>query len=183
MKNSKSGYMNPYAAGFVLGLILFVSFLLTGNGLGASGGLNRVVVAIQDLVASDHVNATPYLAKMAGGDTNPWNSWLIPVIIGAIVGGAVSGWSKKRLKVETHCPAHVSSKKRLVYAVIGGTIMGFGARFARGCTSGQALSGGSVLSVGSWSFMFAMFAGAYGVAYLFRYMWLSRSSKSEGGSK
>ena len=39
--------------------------------------------------------------------------------------------------------------------------MGYGARFARGCTSGQALSGGATLSVGSWAFMFAVFAGAY----------------------
>ncbi len=49
--------------------------------------------------------------------------------------------------------------------------MGFGARLARGCTSGQALSGGAVLSVGSWAFIFAVFAGAYAVAYFVRGLW------------
>ena len=44
-----------------------------------------------------------------------------------------------------------------------GLISAFGARLARGCTSGQALSGGAVLSVGSWAFMFAVFAGAIDV--------------------
>jgi uncharacterized membrane protein YedE/YeeE len=56
-------------------------------------------------------------------------------------------------------------------AFIGGALMGFGARYARGCTSGQALSGGAVLSVGSWAFMFAVFAGAYLLAYSVRKFW------------
>jgi uncharacterized membrane protein YedE/YeeE len=54
----------------------------------------------------------------------------------------------------------------------GGMIMGFGARLARGCTSGQALSGGAVLSAGSWAFMFSIFIGAYGLAWFFRRFWL-----------
>ena len=49
--------------------------------------------------------------------------------------------------------------------------MGLGARFARGCTSGQALSGGAVLSVGSWAFMIMVFAGAYMLAYPLRKLW------------
>jgi hypothetical protein len=56
-------------------------------------------------------------------------------------------------------------------AFLGGTIMGYGARFARGCTSGQALSGGATLSVGSWALMFAIFGGAYALAYFVRRLW------------
>jgi hypothetical protein len=33
------------------------------------------------------------------------------------------------------------------------------------------LSGGAVLSVGSWVFMFAVFAGAYALAYFLRRVW------------
>ena len=47
----------------------------------------------------------------------------------------------------------------------------YGARMARGCTSGQALSGGATLSAGSWVVMFAIFGGAYGVAYFVRKLW------------
>ena len=50
-------------------------------------------------------------------------------------------------------------------------LMGYGARLARGCTSGQALSGGAVLSVGSWAYMLALFAGAYALAYFLRRFW------------
>jgi uncharacterized membrane protein YedE/YeeE len=56
-------------------------------------------------------------------------------------------------------------------AFVGGAIMGYGARFARGCTSGQALSGGAVLSAGSWAFMFAVFGGGYALAYFVRRLW------------
>ncbi|HEY5775056.1 MAG TPA: YeeE/YedE thiosulfate transporter family protein, partial [Xanthomonadales bacterium] len=64
-----------------------------------------------------------------------------------------------------------STGTRWFLACVGGTLMGYGARLARGCTSGQALSGGAVLSVGSWAFMFAVFGGAYALAYFFRKAW------------
>jgi hypothetical protein len=49
--------------------------------------------------------------------------------------------------------------------------MGFGAKLARGCTSGQALTGGALLNVGSWAFMLAVFAGGYAMAYVMRRQW------------
>ena len=61
--------------------------------------------------------------------------------------------------------------RRQPYILLGGVLMGYGARFARGCTSGQALSGGAVLSAGSWVFMLAVFGGAYLVAYFVRKLW------------
>jgi hypothetical protein len=60
----------------------------------------------------------------------------------------------------------------LTYAFVGGTIMGIGAKFARGCTSGQALTGGALLNVGSWAFMMCVFAGAYAMAYFVRRQWI-----------
>jgi hypothetical protein len=50
--------------------------------------------------------------------------------------------------------------------------MAIGAQFARGCTSGQALSGGALLNLGSWAFMMCVFAGAYLLAYFVRRAWL-----------
>jgi hypothetical protein len=49
--------------------------------------------------------------------------------------------------------------------------MGFGSKLARGCTSGQALTGGALMSVGSWAFMIAVFASAYAFAYVVRRQW------------
>ena len=60
---------------------------------------------------------------------------------------------------------------RMGWALSGGVIMGFAARLARGCTSGQALTGGATLALGSWLFMFAVFAGGYLLAPLMRRQW------------
>jgi hypothetical protein len=109
---------------------------------------------------------------MAGGNLNPLDDWIIPMIFGTLVGGFVSGWKNGRLQVETNKGPHISTRTRWLMAFVGGSIMGYGARMARGCTSGQALSGGAVLSVGSWAFMFAVFAGAYALAYFVRKLWL-----------
>ncbi len=170
-KREAKNYLNPYLAGAMLGLVLFGAFFLTGNGLGASGGLNRILVFFEDLIVPGHVDRTPYLIDMAGGSTNPLDSWVVFVTIGVIIGGFFSGWRNGRLKVETNKGPHISKRQRWFFAFVGGGFMGFGARLARGCTSGQALSGGAVLSVGSWAFMFAVFGGAYALAYFVRKLW------------
>jgi hypothetical protein len=170
-EREEKAYVNPYLAGLLLGLVLFLSFYITGNGLGASGGLNRFVVYFEDLIVPEHVNRTPYLLEMAGGDRNPLDSWVVLVAVGTVIGGFASGWVNGRVRFETNKGPNVSNRKRWMMAFIGGSFMGFGARLARGCTSGQALSGGAVLSVGSWAFMFAVFAGGYAVAYFVRRLW------------
>jgi uncharacterized membrane protein YedE/YeeE len=164
-------YMNPYLAGALLGMVLFASFFFTGNGLGASGGVNRFLVFFEDLIAPGHVDRTPYLISMAGGDLNPLDNWIVFVTFGVILGGFVAGWLNGRVKVEMGKGPRVTKRTRLFFAFVGGAFMGYGARFARGCTSGQALSGGSTLSAGSWALMFAIFGGAYALAYFVRQLW------------
>jgi uncharacterized protein len=164
-------YANPYLGGALLGIVLFLAFFLTGNGLGASGGLNRIIVFFQDLIVPGHVDRTPFLLSMAGGDKNPLDNWVVPVVLGTFAGGFISGWMNGRLKWETNKGPKISTHTRWMVAFAGGAVMGYGARLARGCTSGQALSGGAVLSVGSWAFMMAVFGGAYALAYFVRKLW------------
>jgi len=172
-------YWNPYLAGLLLGVVLFLAFFLTGNGLGASGGLNRLVVVAQDAVAPQHVDCTPYLLEMAGGEKNPLDHWLVVMVVGSLIGGALSGWQSGRLKLETVKGPQITNRRRWAMAFLGGTIMGFGARFARGCTSGHALSGGAVLSAGAWAFMFSIFGSAYALAWFLRRNWLSARQEGE----
>lgn len=164
-------YIHPYLGGALLGLVLFLSFFLTGNGLGASGGLNNIIGFFQDLIAPDHMDQVPYLVKIAGGDKNPLDAWSVFGVLGTILGGFVSGWLNGRLKVETVHGPRITPRTRWFMAFVGGAIMGYGARFARGCTSGHALSGGATLSAGAWAFMFAVFAGGYALAYFLRKFW------------
>jgi len=171
MSERAKPYINPYLGGALLGVVLFLAFFITGNGLGASGGLNRMLVYVQNLFVPEHIDQVPYLLKMAGGNTNPLDSWIVYLTVGTILGGLLSGLAGRRMRVETNKGPRISNRTRWIMAFLGGILMGYGARLARGCTSGQALSGGAVLSVGSWAFMFAVFAGAYALAYFLRRFW------------
>lgn len=171
LSRPERAYINPYLGGILLGIVLFFAFLITGSGLGASGGINRLIVFAEDQVFPEHVDRTAYLLSMAGGDRNPLDSWIVFLTLGTAIGGFSSGWFNGRLKLETNRGPQIPIKGRWVAAFLGGSLMGFGARMARGCTSGQALSGGAALSVGSWAFMLAVFGGGYALAYFVRKLW------------
>jgi hypothetical protein len=164
-------YLDPYLAGALLGVVLFLAFLFTGGGIGASAALQRVQTGVLDAVAPGHVDHVAYFAEMAGGSRSPWAHSSIYMLVGTLLGGLASGLWNRRVKVETRKGPRVSTGVRWVLAAAGGVIMAYGARLARGCTSGQALSGGAVLSVGSWAFMFSIFASGYAVAWFARRLW------------
>lgn len=170
-KRTEKPYFHPYLAGILLGIVLFTAFFITGNGLGASGGINRLVVWGEDKIVPGHVDRTPYLLAMAGGEKNALDNWVVFMVFGTLLGGLTSGYFHGRLKLETNHGPRITPRQRWIAAFAGGAIMGYGARLARGCTSGQALSGGATLSVGSWLFMFAVFAGGYALAYFVRKLW------------
>ena len=171
MRSQPRPYLHPYVGGALLGLVLFASFILTGHGLGASGGLGRLIIAVQKAIDPQHINLNPYLAIAGGGAKNPLNHWVIWEILGMLFGGLVSGWIGGRLKVETRKGPRITVHQRWLFAVIGGFFMGYGARMARGCTSGQGLSGGAVLSAGSWGFLMMVFLGGYLLARPMRRLW------------
>jgi hypothetical protein len=164
-------YIDPYLAGAMLGVVLFLSFFVTGGGLGASAALSRVQTGVLDLFAPAHVDRVAYFAELAGGIRSPWLHYSVYMLAGTILGGLASGLWNRRVKVETRKGPRISTGARWALAFAGGAIMGYGARLARGCTSGQALSGGAVLSVGSWAFMFSIFAAGYAVAWFLRRLW------------
>lgn len=164
-------YWNPYAAGALLGVVLFLAFFITGEGLGGSGGLNHVVVAVTDVIAPHYVETTRSVASTAAGDNTPLDNHYVYMLIGLLLGGFVSGLLNKRVKTEIRKGPRIGVPVRLTFAFIGGVLVGFAARLARGCTSGQALTGGAILSVGSWGFMIAVFAGGYLLAYPVRKLW------------
>lgn len=171
-KRPEKPYVHPYLGGMVLGIVLFLALFLTGNGLGSSGATSRIVTAMEDTFAPAHVDQTAYLLKLAGGDKNPLDDWIIPVFFGALVGGFSSGMIFGRVKLETTKGPNISNRVRWLMAFLGGTLFLYGARMARGCTSGQALTGGATLAAGSWVIMFAIFGGAYALAYFVRRLWL-----------
>ncbi|MBI1936615.1 MAG: YeeE/YedE family protein [Ignavibacteriales bacterium] len=166
-------YMNPYYAGFFLGLLLLATIYITGRGLGASGAVKSATVAAVETVAPSHAENQKfykeYLNEHAG---SPLKNWLVFEVIGVVIGAFLSGLISHRLTFKMEYGPHSTSRIRIVTALIGGALFGFGAQLGRGCTSGAALSGMGVLSTGGIITMFAIFGGAYAFAYFFRKLWI-----------
>lgn len=173
MNNSTTAkdYINPYLGGALLGVVMFLAFYITGQGLGASGALNRIQLFVVDLVASSHVDRVAYFAQTAGGSQSPLAHTSVFLLFGTLFGGVASGLYNRRFKFEIRKGPQISVSTRLFLAFLGGAIMAYGARFGRGCTSGHALNGGAVLSAGSFAFMFAIFGAGYALAWFVRRSW------------
>jgi uncharacterized membrane protein YedE/YeeE len=171
MKETK--YMNPYLAGFFLGLLLLFTIFITGRGLGASGAIKSGVIAIVNTVAPSHTANTHFYTEYSEEHKgSPLNNWLVFEVIGVVIGAFASGVIANRVGLKLEHSPKITSKVRVIGALIGGALFGFGAQFGRGCTSGAALSGMAVLSTGGIITMMAIFGGAYAFAYFFRKLWI-----------
>ena len=164
-------YMNPYLAGILLGVVLLAAFYLTGRGLGASGAMKSVVITAVDGVAATHAESSSFYSKYLG-EGSPMNSWLVFQVLGVLVGGFLSGALAGRLQWKVEHSPKITPRRRIVMAVIGGALFGFGSQLGRGCTSGAALSGMAVLSLAGFVTMMAIFGTAFALAYFFRKNWI-----------
>ena len=166
-------YLNPYLGGVLLGLVLLAANFVSGRGLGASGAIKSVVATTIKTVDKDAVNTMPFMAEYADTHSgSPMKSWLVFQMLGVIVGGFISGALAGRLKLKVEHSPKITSGRRLIFALIGGVLFGLGSQLGRGCTSGSALSGMAVLSLGGFITMMAIFGTAYILAYFFRKNWI-----------
>lgn len=165
-------YWNPYAAGVLLGLVLLATFLVAGQGLGASAFPKRTIAFVAHEVAPAWTDANPELSAYTADGANPLRHWLVIEVVAVLLGGFLGSVLAGRFKPTVERGPNVTVRRRLALAFAGGIIMGFAAALARGCTSGQALSGGAMLATGSWVFMMAVFAGGYAFAYVVRRQWI-----------
>jgi hypothetical protein len=169
--NAAKPYWNPYAVGFLLGLVLLATYAVTGRGLGATAAFSTVATWLTSLYSTEIVVTNPVHARY-WSDGAPLSNWTLFLLLGAFVGALVSGLQGRRVRFTVERGPRVSDGQRLALAFAGGCIAAWGARIAKGCTSGQALTGGAMLNAGSLVFMLAVFASAYALAYFVRREWI-----------
>lgn len=171
-QNKEHVYWNPYFGGFMLGILLIATFYITGRGVGATGASKSTVIATVETMAPKFASESAFYTKYYDEEKNPMNNWLVFETIGILAGAFLSGAISGRVRFRLQHPPKVTPKTRIIFAVIGGLLFGFGSQLARGCTSGAALSGSSVLSLGGFITMGAIFGTAYLCAYFFRKLWI-----------
>jgi uncharacterized protein len=156
----------PWLAGLALGMVLLMTFLTTGHGLGATGFTTRFAAWIGETLAPAAVAANTYLGPMVE-DGNPLSSWITWQVVGVALGALAAAYSSGRWRLQV-AGAQFGRRKRLALALGGGVVAGFGSRIAAGCTSGVGLSGGAALSVAAFVFLAAFFVVGIVTSRLFR---------------
>ena len=153
-------YWNPLVAGLVLGLVLFATFLVTGHGLGASGLSARMAALLGSWVLPEATAANAYLGGYVKTGA-PLAGWITWEVLGVVLGGLIGSITSRRFRLKVEGGARPAPARRLAYAFAGGALVGFGARLARGCTSGLGLSGTATLAVAGFVFLIAFFAAGF----------------------
>jgi len=170
MSERKNKYANPYLAGFALGLTLLFTIWVGGHGLGASGAVKSFTIAIVQKIAPAFAEQSYFFGHFEISEL--WNQWIVIMFLGLMLGGFLSGAIAGRLKFQVDRGPRASVSVRLIFAVIGGALFGIGAQLGKGCTSGAALSGMAVLSSSGIITMMAIFGTGFGIAFLFRKLWV-----------
>jgi uncharacterized membrane protein YedE/YeeE len=170
MPNEPKPHWNPYVAGIGLGLVLTATYLVVGRGLGASGPALRAAAVWVAALAPVHAATTPAFTRIVA-EPHPFENYYVFLAVGTLLGGFVSAYLAGRVQPGVTKGPTASLQWRLWAALFGGVLLGIGARLARGCASGQALTGGGLLSAGSWAFMLAIFGGGYATVWFARREW------------
>ena len=168
-----------YVAGPIIGLMVPIFLLLAGKVFGFSENLRHFCAACN--VAD--VEFFRYDWKKAGG----WNlTFLVGVVLGGFVGGnllanpepivlaestieTMRGWGLTDFSgfvpSEIFSWAALSNPMVIVVLAVGGFLVGFGARYAGGCTSGHAISGLADLQLASLLAVIGFFIGGLAMTY------------------
>lgn len=160
-----------YVAGPLIGIVVPALFLIGGKQFGLSENLRHVCAML------------PGKAEFFNYD---WKNgvWNLTLILGIIIGGfigstllgnpdpvAISDATKSDLALlgitqfDGLLPSDIfsweglASVKGLIMIVLGGFLVGFGSRYAGGCTSGHAISGLADLQLPSLIAVIGFFAG------------------------
>ncbi len=157
---------SPYVVGIGIGLLSCVAFVVSDKFLGCSGAYSRTSGMIEKLFRGKKVDENPYYQKIA-----PVIEWEWMLVAGVVVGSLLSALLSRDFHVMTVPPAWSaafgdSAALRLAVAVLGGVFMGFGARWAGGCTSGHGISGTLQLALSSWIAAVCFFIGGIATAML-----------------
>ncbi|MGE4345754.1 MAG: YeeE/YedE thiosulfate transporter family protein [Geoalkalibacter sp.] len=157
---------SPYAAGIGIGILSWFAFLLSDHPLGVSTAYARSSGMIETAIRGDKARSRPYYQRFT-----PQIDWEWMLVIGIIFGAAISATLSGDFSFRFMPDVWVAEfgdgwPLRWFTAFIGGIIMGIGARWANGCTSGHALSGTMQLVASSWVAAIGIFVGGIITAYL-----------------
>lgn len=126
-----------YISGPLIGLTVPLLLLLTGKRFGISSSFRHIGAACTPNTG------LPYLSRNYNWRDHTWNL----IFVGGIVLGGFIGNFLLSNEPATLLPAFYSTLPGALTLFVGGILIGFGVRYAGGCTSGHTIMGISALEL------------------------------------
>lgn len=179
-----TGVLPWYVAGPLIGLVVPLLLIVGGKVFGLSSNLRHLCAAVP-LPSS----LKPGFLRYDWARTGRWNLvFALGILLGGVLASVVFGEPNAGAQISEAtqsdlaalglrdfsglAPSQLFSMKSLVspvgavFVVLGGFFVGFGARYAGGCTSGHAISGLAALQMPSLVAVVGFFAGGLLVTHL-----------------
>lgn len=160
-------HWSPYIVGIGIGFLSWLSFLISGKPIATSTTFARTGGMIENLITGGKADQRPYYKKI-----KLQINWQWMLVLGVVIGSFLSALISGDLHANAWVPSLWESAfgdsaiLRVFVALLGGIILGFGSRFAGGCTSGHGISGTLQLAVSSWVSAIFFFVGGIITAQL-----------------
>lgn len=137
-----------YVSGPLIGLSVPALLLLSGKTLGISSSFRHLC------------SITSPGSKLEYIRTNDWRkeAWNLVFVLGILIGGFVATQFLSAVPI-AFLPDHYYSWRGVLLLLVGGMLVGFGARYADGCTSGHTIMGLANLKWPSLVATLSFFAG------------------------
>jgi uncharacterized membrane protein YedE/YeeE len=157
---------SPYAVGIGIGILSWFTWLISKKPIGCSTSFARSAGMLERLFRGQKVETKPYYQEV-----QPVVDWQWMLVLGMIAGALLSsllsgdfGW--QWIPAQWAAAFGTNTLVRVVAALLGGVLLGFGSRWAGGCTSGHGISGTMQLAVSSWISAICFFVGGIIMAQL-----------------
>lgn len=164
---------SPYIVGAGIGVLSWLTFLFSDRPLGCSTAYAKTAGMVESVISRTKSGSMPYYQKFT-----PTADWQWMIVIGVMIGAFLSAYLSGTFAVLVVPPVFSAAfgtnpLVRCLVALTGGVLMGLGARWAGGCTSGHGISGTLQLSLASWVAAACFFIGGIlvaGLMYGFRFV-------------
>jgi uncharacterized protein len=164
---------SPYIVGAGIGVLIWTVFLLSDHPLGCSTAYANTAGMVESAISRGKAREMQYYRKYI-----PALDWQWMLLIGIVIGAFFSAYLSGTVMVQIVPPVFgaffgTNPLFRGVVALLGGILLGLGARWAGGCTSGHGISGSLQLALSGWVAAICFFAGGIlvaGLMYGFRFV-------------
>jgi uncharacterized membrane protein YedE/YeeE len=150
---------SPYAVGVLIGMLSWAAFLMSDKPLGVSTAYARSAGMLEEKIRGPAVRDQAYYQEYV-----PKVDWEWMLALGLFGGAFLSAALSGAFAVQALPPLWTETfggtiTVRWAVALVGGFLLGLGARWADGCTSGHGISGTLQLVLSSWVALLCFFGG------------------------